>query len=316
MNSIEQKKVSYVIVDESSEGQRLDNFLLKCLRKAPKSLIYRIIRKGEVRVNKGRAKPDTRLTVGDSVRVPPVSFNQACKPSASQNTLERIRACIIYEDETILVVNKPAGLPVHGGSGLNGGLIELMRLARPELRFLELVHRLDKATSGCLLLAKKRSILRELNELLQQSSFKKYYLALTKGHWAPDELMVDVPLEKFHRVSGERVVKVGPEGKKAKTQFKVLERFEEASLVEARLYTGRTHQIRVHAQCQKHPIASDEKYGDKVFNQYCRKLGLKRMFLHAARLEFYLPSLEKRISIEAPLDESLQLMLKTLEKKR
>jgi len=313
MSEIEGSRVSYVVIEEGSEGQRLDNFLIKKIKGAPKSFIYRIIRKGEVRVNKKRAKQTTRLALGDSVRIPPVVMKASPDKPSSLQKLAAIRDCIIFEDDYMLAMNKPAGLPVHGGTGLSGGLIELLRAARPDLRYIELVHRLDKGTSGCLLLAKKRSILRELHSILREHGMKKHYLALTQGHWASGALKVNVPLEKFHRVSGERVVKVGPEGKEAKTHFKVLKTFDKASLMEVRLLTGRTHQIRVHAQYQQHSVAGDEKYGDKVFNQYCRGFGLKRMFLHAARLAFYLSSQEREVKLEAPLDEKLTRVIQRLE---
>ncbi|WP_132671546.1 23S rRNA pseudouridine(955/2504/2580) synthase RluC [Pseudomonas aeruginosa] len=262
-------------------GQRIDNFLIARLKGAPKTLIYRILRKGEVRVNKGRIKPDYRLQAGDQVRVPPLRLAERDEPAPlAQGLLERMEAAIVYEDKALIVVNKPAGIAVHGGSGVSAGVIEVFRQLRPDAKDIELVHRLDRDTSGLLMIAKKRSMLRHLHEALRgEKIVDKRYHALVRGHWPAGKKNVRAPLLKNNLRSGERMVEVNVEGKDALTEFRVLRRFGDfATLVEARPITGRTHQIRVHAKHAGHAIAGDPKYGDEDFSREIRELGGKRLF--------------------------------------
>lgn len=306
-NNSPASKVRFVEVSEGNEGQRVDNFLITALKGAPKSLIYRIVRKGEVRVNKKRVKPDYKLQLNDLVRIPPVRLSERQEPAKISNNLtELLEAAVLYEDNDIIVVNKPSGIAVHGGSGISLGLIESFRQMRPQAKFLELVHRLDRDTSGCILLAKKRSALKLMHESLQKSTITKIYHALVVGSWNDRKRKVDAPLRKNELKSGERVVKVSAEGKASLTEFKVLERFgKRATLVEARPITGRTHQIRVHCQFEGHPIVGDEKYGTDEMNAEMKDQGFGRLFLHAAELRFPLPSGGRKV-IKAPLDISLQ----------
>jgi 23S rRNA pseudouridine955/2504/2580 synthase len=275
-----------IMVETEAVGQRIDNFIFKHLKNVPKVRVYRAIRNGEVRVNQKRVKPTYRIQFGDKVRIPPLA-QQAAKPVTPRaEVIQAIRQRIVYEDAELIVLDKPSGLPVHGGSGIQGGVIELLRLVRPDLRFLELVHRLDRETSGCLLLAKKRQTLLAWHERLAQRRAHKQYLALVRGCWQGGAQRVDAPLLKNTLSSGERVVKVSEEGKSAVTLFRPLKIFKEMSLIEARPLTGRTHQIRVHLQQLGYPIAADQKYGDAVFNRAVRQQGLKRLFLHAAGISY------------------------------
>lgn len=306
-----------VHVDEGSDGQRIDNFLLGQLKGVPRTLVYRILRSGEVRLNSGRAKPSDRVSIGDVVRIPPLRLPaETTAPVASDGLTRSLEAAILYEDEHLLVLNKPAGLAVHGGSGISLGVIETLRQARPDARFLELVHRLDRETSGCLVVAKKRSALLALQRQLRaegdDEGMGKVYLALVKGRWKGRQHRIEAPLLKNTLSSGERMVRVSREGKVSITEFEITERFADSSLVEATLLTGRTHQIRVHCQHAGHPIAGDPKYGDEVFNRAIRGNGLKRMFLHAWRLNFSHPSDERAIRVEAPLDVALAAVLQRL----
>ena len=315
--TIAPSKVQFVEISADHAGQRVDNYLMRELNGVPKSLVYRILRKGEVRVNKGRIKPEYRLKEGDMLRIPPVRQPEKKAPGkASDKVLKQIESSILYEDKRILVVNKPSGLAVHGGSGLSFGLIEALRELRPNDKQLELVHRLDRDTSGCLIIAKKRSALRRLHEQLREGTMDKRYLTLLKGKWKGRSRWVDAPLLKNVIKSGERLVFVDPKGKEARTQFIPNSVGEEASLMSVKLDTGRTHQIRVHAQHLGHPIAGDDKYGDDEFNKQLRSKGLKRLFLHAFSLTFHLPDTETgeevAISIEAPLDEALVKVLTNL----
>lgn len=306
--------VRYVEIDGRSEGQRLDNFLLKELKGAPKSLIYRILRKGEVRVNKKRAKPLQKLCIGDSIRIPPVRLDESATPGAPSAGLQKhLLGAIVYEDDQLLVINKPSGLAVHGGSGLSVGLIESLRCMEIGNGYLELVHRLDRETSGCLMLAKKRSTLVALHEMLRNGRVKKIYRTLVEGRWPKNIRTVDAPLQKNTLASGERMVRVNAEGKNSVTHFQIIEDMKSASLLEVDLDTGRTHQIRVHAQLSGHPVLGDEKYGSKESQQYSKSIALKRLFLHAARLEFKHPVTNKIIRVESPLPDDLQ---KTLERLR
>ncbi|MCP4129101.1 MAG: 23S rRNA pseudouridine(955/2504/2580) synthase RluC [Gammaproteobacteria bacterium] len=305
--------VRQVIVESGYQGQRLDNFLLAMLKGVPKSRIYRIVRKGEVRVNKGRTKVSYRLQEGDVVRIPPVRMadkEPTMRPGAK--TIEALERSIIYEDKRLLVLNKPSGLAVHGGSGLKFGVIEALRSMRPGEKELELVHRLDRATSGCLMIAKRRSALRSLHELLRTNGVDKRYIALVAGRWERDRESVDAPLAKNLLQGGERMVRVDPEGKQALTRFRVLERLSDVTLVEAELMTGRTHQLRVHLAHLGTPILGDEKYGNSLANRRLKKQGLKRLFLHARSLSFNWTEEVGRLRVEAPQEPALEQLLKQL----
>jgi 23S rRNA pseudouridine955/2504/2580 synthase len=278
--------VRIVIIYSEQVGQRIDNFLFKNLKNVPKSRVYRAIRGGEVRVNQGRVKQDYRLQLNDKVRIPPLAEEQVKVIRPRGEVIQAIRDQIIYEDDELIVMDKPAGLPVHGGTGIGGGVIELLRLVRPELRFLELIHRIDRETSGCLLIAKKRKTLLFWHQQLKNRKIYKQYIALVKGEWRNGLRRVEAPLIKNTLSSGERLVKVSDEGKPAITLFRPLKKYKEMTLIEARPLSGRTHQIRVHLQSIGHPIAADQKYGDEAFNQQMRKLGLKRLFLHASSISY------------------------------
>jgi 23S rRNA pseudouridine955/2504/2580 synthase len=299
-------KVQFIEIDEDRAGQRIDNFLLSLLKGVPKSRIYRIVRKGEVRVNKGRIKPEYKLKAGDVVRVPPVRLGDAkVIPKPSNQLAEHLNNAVLFENDSLLVINKPSGLAVHGGSGVSLGLIESLRQLRPDCRYLELVHRLDRDTSGCIMIAKKRSMLRYLHEQLREGRIQKYYHALVVGRWPNRRKEVKAPLRKNDLQSGERVVRVDPEGKDSLTKFRILQHYQGCSLVEAKPITGRTHQIRVHAQYVGHPLIGDPKYGEQQANKEMKALGFNRLFLHAAALEIYMPDSKARLKVEAPLDERL-----------
>lgn len=276
--------VRHVRVTEDQDGQRIDNFLLTLLKGVPRSRIYRLLRKGEVRVNGKRAKAVLRLHVEDVVRVPPVRVAERDPTVPAAGMVRRIADAVIHEDDALIVLDKPSGVAVHGGSGISHGLIEALRAARPEVRFLELVHRLDRDTSGLLMVAKKRSMLRHLHEALRGDQVEKHYQALLCGAWRGGARRVEAPLHKFVLPSGERRVRVSPEGKASSSVFTPLTRYRDATLVDVLLESGRTHQIRVHAQFEKSPVAGDPKYGDEVCNKRLREFGLKRLFLHAHRL--------------------------------
>ena len=315
MSDISATAVRMVEVDEGSDGQRIDNFLQKQLKGVPKTRIYRILRKGEVRVNKKRIKPDFRLSCGDIVRIPPVRVSEKREtPRPADRVLQQIKESILYEDDALLILNKPSGLAVHGGSGISYGVIEGLRALRPEARFLELAHRLDRDTSGCLVIAKKRSALRAFQSLLREGGMDKHYLALLMGRWKGGGKRIDAPLRKNELKSGERVVRVSKDGKPSLRIFTPVTIYKDCSLMRVKLITGRTHQVRVHAHYSGHPIAGDEKYGDDGFNREMGKRGLKRLFLHAAELRFTLPE-HGTIHVEAPLEERLQNLLNNLEEK-
>ena len=306
-------------VDASRAGQRIDNYLLGRLKGVPRSRVYRLLRRGEVRVNGRRAAPSYRLQAGDELRIPPVRTGEAGpSPRPGERLLRRLEAAVLYEDREVLVVDKPAGVPVHGGSGLSHGVIDALRLLRPG-EPLELVHRLDRDTSGCLVVARRRSALRHLHRALRKGRVEKAYLALVRGRWA-EEVVVDAPLLRRVLPSGERLVRVDQAGKEARTRFRPLRRYRsgawEATLVEAAPLTGRTHQIRVHARHAGHPIAGDPRYGDPAFDRHLAGLGaglgLRRLFLHAARIAFALPS-GRRVAVEAPLEGRLATLLEALE---
>ena len=310
--------VQLVAISAENAGQRIDNFLRTQLKGVPKSMIYRILRKGEVRVNKKRIKPEYKLEAGDEVRIPPVRVAEREEQAVSPK-LEKVAAlaeAIVYEDDHILVLNKPSGTAVHGGSGLSFGVIEGLRALRPEARFLELVHRLDRDTSGLLLVAKKRSALRALHEQLRDKGMQKDYLALVRGSWPSHLKVVQAPLLKNILQSGERVVRVSSEGKPSETRFKVEERFAYATLVKASPVTGRTHQIRVHTLHAGHPIAFDDRYGEREFDTQLAATGLRRLFLHAAALTFTHPGSGETLRLEAPLDEALKRCLQALRQQK
>ena len=313
MNDTQATAVRMVEVDEGSAGQRIDNFLLKTLKGVPKTRIYRILRKGEVRVNKKRIKPSYRLNLGDLVRIPPVRVSDKPAPMRpADRVLKQLSDSILYEDDGLLILNKPSGLAVHGGSGLSYGVIEGLRALRPEARYLELGHRLDRDTSGCLVIAKKRSVLRAFHTLLREGGMDKVYFALVMGRWKGGGTRIDAPLRKNDLKSGERIVRVSKDGKSALSIFTPLTIYKECSLMRVKLITGRTHQVRVHAQYSGHPIAGDTKYGDEAFNREMAGRGLKRLFLHAAELHFTLPE-HGTVHVEAPLGDNLQNLLNNLE---
>ncbi|GAL25830.1 23S rRNA pseudouridine(955/2504/2580) synthase RluC [Vibrio maritimus] len=306
-------KVQFVDIDDDMAGQRIDNFLRNQLKNIPKSVVYRIVRKGEVRVNKKRVKAEYKLQAGDLVRIPPVTLEEK-EPEAPLNTnlnkVAELESQIIYEDDHMLVLNKPSGLAVHGGSGLKFGAIEALRALRPQARFLELVHRIDRDTSGILLVAKKRSALRHLQAQFREKTVQKYYYALVMGKWKPSCKVVKAPLLKNEVNS---IVRVNPNGKASETRFKVLASYEQATLIQASPITGRTHQIRVHTQYTGHPIAWDDRYGDRRFDAYTAKVGLDRLFLHAANIIFTHPGKEEKMEIHAEMEPKLQRALDKLK---
>ena len=323
-HAISKDSVSLITVAEHEAGQRLDNYLIKILKGVPKSHIHRIIRAGEVRLNKKRCKPDSRIQTGDLLRIPPV--RTAEKQRSSENRAQAVPArefTIIYEDDALLVIDKPAGIAVHGGSGVSFGVIEQIRRARPEARYLELVHRLDKDTSGLLMIAKKRSALVKLHEAIRNDHPQKIYLALGVGKLPNDSFHVKLPLFKYTGAQGEKMVRVSEDGQSAHTIFRVLNRFSDGllhqvglshlTLVQATLKTGRTHQIRVHLQSQQCPIAGDERYGDYQANKRLQKLGLRRMFLHAAELHLDHPLTGEKLILKAPLPQDLAQFILMLE---
>ncbi|HEX9276249.1 MAG TPA: RluA family pseudouridine synthase [Casimicrobiaceae bacterium] len=308
MKDLSKDVVNHLAVDEAGEGQRVDNFLLRILKGVPKSHIYRILRSGEVRINRRRVRPDTRLAVGDDLRIPPVRV-------ASPQDLSRVLPArpialpILYEDEALIAIDKPSGLAVHGGSGISFGLIERLRAARPDARFLELVHRLDRDTSGVLLVAKKRAALLALHATLREGEADKRYLVLVRGRWRDAKRRVELPLAKFV-TGGERQVRVEHAGgRMARTVFYRRRVWTKAaspvSLLEAELTTGRTHQIRVHLTHLGFPLAGDDKYGDFAWNRALAKQGLKRMFLHAWRLSLPHPTQKRLLTVESPLPPDL-----------
>ncbi|EGR2794430.1 RNA pseudouridine synthase [Vibrio navarrensis] len=315
MNEI-RTKVQSVEIDEDMAGQRIDNFLRNQLKDVPKSMIYRIVRKGEVRVNKKRIKAEYKLQAGDVVRIPPVTVEEKTPevaPSTKLNRVAELEQQIIFEDDHLLILNKPSGTAVHGGSGLKFGAIEALRALRPEARFLELVHRIDRDTSGILLVAKKRSALRHLQAQFREKTVKKYYFALVMGEWKNSCKVVNAPLLKNEVNS---IVRVNPNGKPSETRFSVLEKFTQATLVQASPITGRTHQIRVHTQYSGHPIAWDDRYGDRRFDAYTGQHGLDRLFLHAANIRFVHPATEASMEINAPMGEQLEAVLASLRSEK
>ena len=315
MKDLGKEAVTWLEIDESAAGQRIDNFLMRHLKGVPKSHIYRILRSGEVRVNSGRIDATYRLALQDKIRIPPIRV--AAKPSENavpHPVTPQLDKVVLYEDDALLVLNKPSGMAVHGGSGIARGVIEQLRLERPALKFLELAHRLDRETSGVLILAKKRSALVKLHAMLRDGEVEKRYLTLVKGVWRDQKRAVKLKLHKYLTESGERRVSVTEDGQASHTIFYLRQSFAEYSLLECELKTGRTHQIRVHLAHLDYPIAGDDKYGDFPLNKKIAKLGLKRMFLHAYSVIFLHPLSGEKLQVQAPLPQELESFVQTLEK--
>lgn len=304
--------VRKVRIDAEGAGQRVDNFLRKELPGVPKSRLYRLLRRGEVRINGGRARADHRLQDGDEVRIPPARVREPGAPPPA-GYAANIAQRVLFEDKRLLVIDKPSGTAVHGGSGVSHGVIELLRFARPDLTDLSLVHRLDRETSGCLVLSKRRSALRALHEQFREGLVEKNYLALVAGDWQLGDILVDAPLLVQNRKNGERHVVVSEEGKRAATRFRLSRSYGDFSLVQCQPLSGRTHQVRVHAQLEGHPLVVDERYGDPLSNQAAKAAGLKRLFLHAQSIAFPDDS-GNELHFTAPLADDLQSFLSTMEK--
>lgn len=305
----------FIEVDEESVGQRVDNFLFAKYRKVPKSHIYKLIRKRAIRVNQRRVNAQYRLLLGDVVKIPSIEQPESAiiKLNPSDQWLRVIKNSVLYEDDAMLVINKPPGIAVHGGSGVPYGVIEVIRELYPQYPRIELAHRIDKDTSGCLVFAKKRQGLVALHAAFRDGRVKKTYQALVKGHWHKSDSQVDAPLLRYQRSSGEKMVRVDRgEGKVALTRFEVIRKYEQVTLICARPITGRTHQIRVHCQYCQHPIAGDVKYADEAFYEQMRNIGLKRMFLHAEKIKLPLVGSEDFVTVEAPLSDDLKQFLTTL----
>lgn len=312
MKDLSKNSVTFLEVGEDGTGQRIDNYLLKVLKGVPKSHIYRILRSGEVRVNKGRTGADRRLELGDRVRVPPI---RVAEPKDESSVPARDFS-VVFEDEALIVLDKPAGVAVHGGSGVDFGVIEQIRKARPQAKFLELAHRLDRETSGLLAIGKKRSALTKLHDLFRDGGIDKRYLTLVKGHWRDKLRNVKLPLHKFLTAEGERRVRVDSEGKEAHSIMRLRHRWTTPwgpfSLLEVQLRTGRTHQIRVHLAHLGFPILGDEKYGDFALNKDLQRAGLKRMFLHAVAMRLPHPLSGEKLQLDAPLPPELAKFLNKL----
>ncbi|HUL42305.1 MAG TPA: RluA family pseudouridine synthase [Burkholderiales bacterium] len=304
MKDLSKASASRRSIEEDSENQRIDNYLSKVLKGVPKSHIYRILRSGEVRVNGKRIEPNYRLKIGDTLRLPPVRTAKPVKQAG--NAFPNLRLEVLFEDDVLLVINKPAGVAVHGGSGVSSGIVELLRMRKPKAPFLELVHRLDRETSGVLLLAKKRSALITLHQRLREGQVEKRYLAMVKGRWINQKQSVELPLHKYVTAAGERRVTVNPRGQAAHTLFYLRKSWQEFSLLEAELKTGRTHQIRAHLAHLGFPILGDPKYGDFALNRFLATRGLKRMFLHAFRLVVQHPRTGQALRLDAPLPTDLE----------
>lgn len=306
--------VQLIEISPAQDGQRIDNFLLSLEKGVPKSRLYKAIRKGEVRVNKGRIKQTYKLQAGDLVRIPPLRIAaKATIKTVSDYVRQQLNANILLEDNDLLIINKPSGMAVHAGSNIEQGIIEAMRIIRPELAYLELVHRLDRETSGCLLFAKNRHALLNLQTQLISHDIDKRYLTLLKGNWFNGERRVQQPLRKNSITSGERMVVIAEDGKEADSLFIPTRHYADAQLTEVIIFTGRTHQIRVHANYLDHPLAGDNKYGDRKFNTFMKQKGLKRLFLHAWKLTITHPTTGETLPIEAALPNDLTSMLKQLE---
>lgn len=307
MNGVGNNSVAYVVIDDEEQGQRLDNFLIRRCKGVPKSHIYRILRSGEVRVNSKRVDATYRLCVGDNLRIPPIRIAERPQNEVDEAAKQRVDLPIIFEDEAMLVIDKPEGVAVHGGSGVSFGVIEALRRQRPLAKFLELAHRLDRETSGVLLVGKKRLALTALHDMFREhgAGADKRYLVLVKGRWMNNTQHVKLPLHKYLTEGGERRVSVDPQGKASHTIFRLLARWPEVSLLEAQLKTGRTHQIRVHLAHLGFPILGDEKYGDFALNKHLKRDGLKRMALHAWRMAFRHPLTASPLECVAPLPNGI-----------
>jgi 23S rRNA pseudouridine955/2504/2580 synthase len=301
-------KVSYITVDATGCGQRIDNFILRHFRNVPKARIYRAIRGGEVRVDKKRVKQTHRVTEGEEIRVPPITQTPRQSTVVQKHTKHTIKQSILYSDDELIVLNKPSGIAVHGGSGISAGIIEALRQCYPSHQYLELVHRLDRGTSGILLVAKKPRLLRECHHLLREGKVDKEYVLLVSGQWPAGLTTVDAPLKKNSLVGNGRKVTVDPQGKPARSKFEVIKRFSKATLLRAQLYTGRTHQLRVHTAHHGHPIIGDDKYGTNVDNEAFKAQGCSRLFLHAESISFQLPE-KPRYHFVADLPQALEKAL-------
>ncbi len=309
MNDLCKDSATFLEVEEDAAGQRIDNFLLRRAKGVPKSHIYRILRSGEVRVNKGRIGADYKLALGDRVRVPPIRVADASQKAA----VPAREFAVVFEDEALIVLDKPSGVAVHGGSGVSFGVIEQLRRARPQAKLLELAHRLDRETSGLLIVAKKRAALTRLHDMFRDGAISKRYLALVKGRWRNALQHVRLPLTKYLTAEGERRVAVAPEGKEAHSIVRLVARWQNFSLVEVELKTGRTHQIRVHLAHLGFPLAGDDKYGDFALNKDLQKVGLKRMFLHAAKLALPHPLSAAPLEFAVPLPVELREFVARLD---
>ena len=309
--------VEYRDISDDEAGQRIDNFLLTQLKGVPRSRVYRLIRRGEVRVNKGRVRPTYRLQANDRVRIPPIRrMGPRADSKVAEDTREHLAKRVLYEDSRLLVLDKPPGIAVHGGSGRSFGVIEALRAARTDCRYLELVHRLDRDTSGCLLIAKKRSYLRSLHELLRSGGLTKNYLALVRDSWQQGTVLLENRIKTNKGKSGERRVRLDEAGKIATSQFRPVEDFRIATLMDVGLMTGRTHQIRVQATASGHPLAGDDKYGEKDFNRQMADLGLRRIFLHASSLSYEDPVSGEPRFFNSPLPDDLRAVLDQVTGKR
>ena len=313
-------QVRFVTVSENDAGQRIDNFLMRHFKGVPKSHIYRILRKGEVRVNKKRIKQTYKLVIGDEVRLPPVRIAEPRDRRPPDGAISSLAERIVYDDDRLIVLNKPAGLAVHAGSGIDFGVIDIMQRLEKQDSELYLVHRLDRDTSGCLLLARDRDALRSLQASMQENRIEKVYLALVRGQWEQQDHRVEMTLRRNKIRGGERLVQIDADGKQSVSEFRTMRQYTSApdaggcSLMKIRLITGRTHQIRVQASESGHPVAGDRRYGDEQFNRKMKAYGLKRMFLHAASLSFPHPDNDKEFTIEPPLDDELQQVLDNLNR--
>lgn len=309
-------KVQFITIDDARSGQRIDNYLANLFRQVPKSHLYRIIRKGEVRINKKRIKADYKIQTGDILRIPPVKTAEKHQPIKLNkfDKVKQLESCILHETNQFILLNKPSGMAVHGGSGLSFGVIEALRSLRPREKFLELVHRLDRDTSGCLLIAKRRSYLTHFHQQLKDKTINKEYLALVDGVCDFDQTSVAEPLKKNQLKSGERFVSVDPSGKESLTQFVCIKRFSQHSLIKAIPATGRTHQIRVHAQYLGHPLLADTKYNlQPIDPQLKAKLAIKSFFLHAQQLTFSVPEQDELLSFQAPIPQPMTRVIDYLE---
>jgi len=301
MNDLSKARARTLEVGEEAAAQRIDNFLLRHLKGVPKSHVYRVLRSGEVRVNSGRVKPEYRLQAGDRVRVPPIRVSQEEKAKAKPAEFP-----VVYEDPALLIVDKPSGVAVHGGSGVSFGVIESLRASRPQAKFLELAHRLDRDTSGLLIVAQKRAALVELHRMLREGEVSKEYLTVARGQWEGAGRELRESLHKYVDAKGERRVAVHEDGKEAVTRVRVVRTSPAFSLLQVSLLTGRTHQIRVHLAHAGHPVLGDTKYGDFELNRRLEKAGVRRLFLHASRLAFAHPLTRERIELKAPLPAEIR----------